>query len=359
MGGGDFEDFIKTMGSGPDLGKGKQRGSKLNIDLTLTPPDSAGAPTTPKSDITVLGSAGYAVDETPMRRVDRGSDRSNATSPSSSSEHEYFDRPRARLEPGRRAGTPPLSVVGLGPVRKTRERGNSNSAAVNGNGAARITVTAPNDDGEALRRRLQDAVGTASERGTGQVTLEVGLVQSLLGVFDQQMSEYASLRQNLDGMKVSRHFLMYPLRRLEGLSYACGVALQRASKQYIDGLTVAQTEYDRELKARRDAEAEVTRLRVLLSGQAVRLTAISGDSKRQEAQKQHAQDLNDQMSTLEHDLSKLKVERDMTLAEVEQLSASRRYVSTDHVRGVVSEIDVHSIVAAPLRSSTAKKRVLH
>ena len=34
----------------------------------------------------------------------------------------------------------------------------------------------------------------------------------------------------------------------------------------MDGLTVAQTEYDRELKARRDAEAEVTRLRVLLSG---------------------------------------------------------------------------------------------
>ena len=29
----------------------------------------------------------------------------------------------------------------------------------------------------------------------------------------------------------------------------------------MDGLTVAQTEYDRELKARRDAEAEATRLR--------------------------------------------------------------------------------------------------
>ena len=102
--------------------------------------------------------------------------------------------------------------------------------------------------------------------------------------------------------------------------------MQRASKQWMDGLTVAQTEYDRELKARRDAEAEVTRLRVLLSGQAVRLTAITGDSKRQEAQKQLAQEMSDQMSTLERDLSKLKVERDMTLAEVEQLSASRRCV---------------------------------
>ena len=218
MGGGDFEDFIKTMGSpgkgsldgsgngnGKEKGKGRRRDSKLNIDLTLTPPDSAGAPTTPKSDITVLASAGL-VDETPVRRVDRG-DRSDATSPSSSSEHEYFDRPRARLELGRRAGTPPLSVVGPGPMRK-RERGNSNSV-VNGNGTARITVTAPSDDSEALRRRLQEAVGTASERGAGHVTLDVGLVQSLLGVFDEQMSEYASLRQNLDGMKVSWLFFAY------------------------------------------------------------------------------------------------------------------------------------------------------
>lgn len=96
----------------------------------------------------------------------------------------------------------------------------------------------------------------------------------------------------------------------------------------MDGLTVAQTEYDRELKARREAEAEVTRLRVLLSGQAARLNAISGESKRQEAQKQLSREITDQMSTLERDSSKLKVERDMTLAEVEQLSVSRKCVMT-------------------------------
>ena len=72
----------------------------------------------------------------------------------------------------------------------------------------------------------------------------------------------------------------------------------------MDGLTVAQTEYDRELKARRDAEAEVTRLRVLLSGQAARLTAISGESKRQDVQKQLSRELTDKMSSLERDLSK-------------------------------------------------------
>jgi hypothetical protein len=46
----------------------------------------------------------------------------------------------------------------------------------------------------------------------------------------------------------------------------------------MDGLNVAQSEYDREVRARRDAEAEVTRLRVLLSGQAMKLTALSGEA---------------------------------------------------------------------------------
>ena len=68
----------------------------------------------------------------------------------------------------------------------------------------------------------------------------------------------------------------------------------------------------------------MTRLRVLLSSQAVRLKAMSGETKKQEAQKQLSQELSDSLSTLERYLSKLKVERDMALAEVEELSASRR-----------------------------------
>lgn len=90
----------------------------------------------------------------------------------------------------------------------------------------------------------------------------------------------------------------------------------------MDGMTVAQTEYDRELQARRDAEAEITRLKLLLSN--LRLTAISGETKRQETQQQLSKELTDSLSNLEKSLSKLKAERDMTIAEVEQLSASKR-----------------------------------
>lgn len=116
---------------------------------------------------------------------------------------------------------------------------------------------------------------------------------------------------------------------------------QRESKRYIAGLTVAQAEYDQELKARRDAEAEVTRLRVLLSGQAVRLAALSGDNRKQELRQQMSKDLHDNLSGLEQDLSRLKVERDMTLAEVEELS-SKKYVYIRSLLHVANTVDRNS-----------------
>lgn len=95
----------------------------------------------------------------------------------------------------------------------------------------------------------------------------------------------------------------------------------------MDGLTVARNEYDRELVARRNAEAEIIRLRVLLSGQAAKLTALTGETSRREARRQLSEELNKNLDQLERDLSKLKAERDVTLAEVEELCSSKRYVS--------------------------------
>ena len=92
----------------------------------------------------------------------------------------------------------------------------------------------------------------------------------------------------------------------------------------MDGLTVAHSEYSHELNARREAEAEVTRLRVLLSGQAARITAMSNETRKSELHKQMTEELCTNLSGLERDLSKLKVERDVTLAEMEELVSSKR-----------------------------------
>jgi uncharacterized protein YceH (UPF0502 family) len=76
--------------------------------------------------------------------------------------------------------------------------------------------------------------------------------------------------------------------------------------------------------ARRNAEAEITRLRVLLSGQAAKLTALSGEANRSEARRQLSQDLAKKLDQLEHDLSHLKAQRDVTLAELDELCASKK-----------------------------------
>jgi Rho-type GTPase-activating protein 1/2 len=94
----------------------------------------------------------------------------------------------------------------------------------------------------------------------------------------------------------------------------------------MDGLTVAHNECEAELRVRREAEAEVTRLRILLSGQAARITALSGQGRRDEQYKQLINDLRENLNVLEHDVAKLKVDRDVALAEMEEICSSRRYV---------------------------------
>ncbi|KAJ3885578.1 Rho GTPase activation protein [Lentinula edodes] len=155
-------------------------------------------------------------------------------------------------------------------------------------------------------QRLQDVLADATDRGAQQMKFDRGFVEAIVNAMATKKADYVEARKQIDSMK-------------------------RASKQYIDGISVAQTEYDRELKARRDAEAEVTRLRVLLSGQAARLTALTGDSRRQELRQQMSKELHENLNGLERDLSKLKVERDVTLAEVEELNA------VSSISGVTSE----------------------
>jgi len=94
----------------------------------------------------------------------------------------------------------------------------------------------------------------------------------------------------------------------------------------MDGLTVAHNECEAELRVRREAEAEVTRLRILLSGQAARITALSGQGRREEQHKQSISDLSENLNVLERDIAKLKVDRDVALAEMEDIASSRRYV---------------------------------
>jgi Rho-type GTPase-activating protein 1/2 len=104
----------------------------------------------------------------------------------------------------------------------------------------------------------------------------------------------------------------------------------------MDGLTVSYGEYNAEQKARREAEAEVTRLRVLLSGQAARITALSSQGRRDELHRQLSLNLRDTLSGLGQDVAKLKAERDVALVEIEEIASSKRWVSSPWVSQTAS-----------------------
>lgn len=172
---------------------------------------------------------------------------------------------------------------------------------------AHITITAPDfvprpakpDPSYTVTKRLRDALQEAARRSTTQIVLDQEFVQGIIMTIEQRRDENAQMKGKLDHIK-------------------------RASKHAMDGLTVAHVEYEAELKARHEAESEVTRLRVLLSGQAARITALTGEGRRDELHKQLTRELSESLSVLEQNVSKLKVERDVALVEMEEITLPRR-----------------------------------
>ncbi|KAH9485348.1 N-chimaerin [Psilocybe cubensis] len=180
----------------------------------------------------------------------------------------------------------------------SRTPGSSDSSAASSPSTIQPSPRRNPSESDLVILRLREILNGAKEKGAQHLKVDIGFVEAIVELLESKNNEYYRMKNKVDGMN-------------------------RESKMYMDGLTVAQAEYDRELKARRDAEAEVTKLRVLLSGQAVRLSTLSGDRQRQELRQQLSQQLNENLSGLEHDLSRLKVERDVTLAEVEELSTKK------------------------------------
>ncbi len=64
------------------------------------------------------------------------------------------------------------------------------------------------------------------------------------------------------------------------------------------------------------------RLRAQVHSQTARLSVISGDERRQENMRRRSHDLANSLTGLERDISRLRAQRDMTLAEVEELNAT-------------------------------------
>jgi cell division protein FtsB len=108
---------------------------------------------------------------------------------------------------------------------------------------------------------------------------------------------------------------------------------QRTSQQYSHGLTVAGEEYDRELALRRELELENSRLRAQMHSQTARLSVISGDERKAETMRRRSHDLANSLTGLEREMSRLKAQRDMTVAEIEELQKRTKWVILDRLTG--------------------------
>ncbi|CEL61068.1 putative Rho-type GTPase-activating protein 4 OS=Schizosaccharomyces pombe (strain 972 / ATCC 24843) GN=rga4 PE=1 SV=2 [Rhizoctonia solani AG-1 IB] len=145
-----------------------------------------------------------------------------------------------------------------------------------------------------IMKRLKEMSENAQERGSTSVKINLEFLEAITKAVVGSGEQYRDLKGKYDGMK-------------------------RTSQQFIDGLSVAQSEYDKELAARREAEAEVTRLRVQLQGQTARLTALTADTRIKEVGEQQLADANGAIRNLLRDVAKLKTERDMIVSEIDEL----------------------------------------
>lgn len=307
----DFSDLFNSAEGKASLKQLANITEDFDGHVPMTPPPTAVSLYSTESSVTPTSDATFTADYLSMRS---STDEGTLLSVEEDRIVPKFVSPAPRLQSlGRNISTGTLnSDFGDSRTESLRTRSSSESQTQPPQ-TARVTITRAESASATtngmrdpkteqlnmVTLRLQEALADARDRGAQQLKLDRGFIEAILSTLEARDLDYSTLKAKFDGVK-------------------------RASKQYIDGLTVAQTEYDSELKARRDAEAEVTRLRVLLSGQVARLTALSGDSRRQELREQLSKELHENLSGLEHDLSKLRVERDMALAEVEELSATKQ-----------------------------------
>ncbi|KAF8840695.1 RhoGAP-domain-containing protein [Paxillus ammoniavirescens] len=315
MSGTDFSDFLKSVGGIPSLksldqiAQAEEPPEKSPVSTnTLTPTSVAEGPPISVNGVSVPSSGMHTSGNSPAGDTKARSLAVPETLNVDAEANDTVSNMTREFSSRGRAASESLSPSIYGNGTDKRERLNSNASLNIIPSTTRIAITSPpdnpatspgvSDSYDTVIRHLQESLTDANEWGSQQLKLDKAFVETILMSLVQRRKEYTDLKHRYDGTK-------------------------RASQQYIDGLTVAQKEYDRELVARRNAEAEVIRLRVLLSGQAAKLTALSGENNRREARRQLSEELSKNLAQLERDLSKLKAERDVTLAEVEELCSSK------------------------------------
>lgn len=166
-----------------------------------------------------------------------------------------------------------------------------------------------------MRQSLQSA-------RDGKIKLDKAMLESLLEEFDSTRDRMKALQKKYD-------------------------RIRRASQQAAQGFSSAREEYEQELRARYDAEAEMLNLKREVHIQASQLAELTSERRQQEKLHQQTRDIKSSIQSLEKELSKLHIERDVHAAEVAGLISVQegRTVSGEPYdeslkRGLTSRLDV-------------------
>ncbi|BGP26361.1 Rho-type gtpase-activating protein [Rhodotorula toruloides] len=151
---------------------------------------------------------------------------------------------------------------------------------------------------ESIQMQKRESRGRAegeSEQPLSVAGLDVELVEMLLSELETTKREMKELKSKYN-------------------------AFRRASRSAFEGFSLAREEYDKEVAARREAEAQMELLRTKFIEQARRLAQVDQEQKTAESLKRQSKDLRNSVIGMEKHLSQLKAEVALSTAQVAELT---------------------------------------
>jgi len=153
-----------------------------------------------------------------------------------------------------------------------------------------------NDSTSSLNKISNKMRQSIKQARNGHISMDTDFVESILQDLDATREKMKTLQRKYD-------------------------RIRRASQQAAQGFSSARDEYEQEVQARYDAESEMLSLKRQLHLQATKLTEMTTVRKQQEKLQGKSHLVKDSIQSMERDLTKLTVERDLTVAEVAELIA--------------------------------------
>ncbi|KAH8917218.1 RhoGAP-domain-containing protein [Atractiella rhizophila] len=149
------------------------------------------------------------------------------------------------------------------------------------------------EDDPELVEKVRSAMGR--KRAGETVEIDAGLVEKLLG----QLGESKRSLNEVQG-KYNE--------------------FRRASRTAFEGFSMAREEYDKEVASRKEMESLIIRLQQRLAEQAGQLAKLDKVHRDSDAIQRRSKELRHSVNQMGDELSRLRMERDMTVAEMEELA---------------------------------------